>query len=264
MRALKSKWATRLAGATLAAGLAFSAAPASAALIGYYDFENSDATDTSGQANHGIVGFTTLGQGVGGGIGGDFSVAAGTANIITLPFDIRAANFPTLTMGAFVRSGIGNGNASKVLSHDNGGFDRTLGRDTRSGTSGGYAGFTGGGVLNSSTTLTAGGAYDFIAIRYTGANTIMTVNGVHTTGADASAGNVGFTSLYVGGNPGFNEDWVGQIDNVFIFDKALTDQELSTIQQNGGISTNEVPVPAAGLLMAGVMALFGAGALRRW
>ena len=108
---------------------------------------------------------------------------------------------------------------------------------------------------------TAGGGYDFIAVRYNGTNTVLTVNGTHFSATD-STGN-GNLNLFIGGNPSFNEDWVGQIDNVFVFDHMLTDQELQTIRTDGGITVNEVPVPAAGLLMAGVVVLGGAGALRR-
>ena len=252
--------------ATICAGLAVAAAPASAGLVGYYDFESSNANDSSGNGNHSTlgasVGFTAAGQGVNGGIAGDFVSVAGTANMVSLPFDIRGTIMPNLTMSAFVRAGAGNGGFAKVLSHDNAGFDRTLGLDTRGGGPG-YAAFTGSGVLNSGTAATAGGAYDFIAVRYDGTSVSLTVNGVHFTGTDNTDLNIGFTSLFVGGNPGFNEDWIGQIDNVFVFDHILSDQELDTIDQDGGIRTNEVPVPAAGLLMAGVIALFGAGALRR-
>ena len=251
--------------AVFAVGLALANAPAQAGLIGYYEFESSDATDTSGQGNHGTVGggggISFASNGVGGSTAANFSGGVGLANMIDTGIDVNASAIPNLTMGAFVNAGAGIGSFSKVLSHDNGGFDRTLGLDTRGG-SGGFAAFTGGGVLNSNTNPLAG--FDFIAVRYDGTDVTLTVNGAHFTGTDFTGSDVSTFSLFIGGNPGFGQNWAGQIDNVFVFDHILTDQELATIEQNGGIGGSApVPVPAAGLLMAGVIALGGVGALRR-
>lgn len=249
--------------AIIAASLALGAAPAHAGLIGYYDFENSDAADSSGNGNHGTVGggggISFAANGVGGSVAANFSGANGIANMINTGIDINASAIANLTMGAFVNAGIGVSPSGKVLSHDNGGFDRTLGLDTRGG-SGGFAAFTGGGVLNSNTNPAVG--FDFIAVRYNGTTVTLTVNGTHFTGTDFTGSDVSHLALYIGGNPGHGENWKGQIDNVFVFDHLLNDQELDKIYQDGGIDTNPVPVPATGLLMAGIVAFAGLRALR--
>lgn len=266
MRATARKLATLAAAAVV--GSTLGATSAQAGLIGYYEFENSDATDTSGNGNNGTVGggagISFAANGVGGSVAANFSGAGGIANMISLPFDIRAAAgfLPNLTMGAFVQAGNGISSAAKILSHDNGSFDRTLGLDTRSTAGFGYGAFSGIGFLGTGTAPSASG-YDFVAVRYNVSQMIVTVNGAHTIGTDFSDFDVGFTNLFVGGNPGFGENWTGQIDNVFIFDNVLTDQELATIQQNGGIDTSPVPVPAAGVLLASVVALSGLSAYRR-
>lgn len=246
------------------AGLLVTMQPASAGLIGYYTFEASDGTDSSGSGNHGTVGsavgFTAAGLGVDGGVAGSFSDATGTTNMIGLPIDIRAETHPTLTMGAFVTKTPGTSTKAKFLSHDNGGFDRTLGTDFRGGSAAGaYAAFTGVGVFNSGIVPAMTG-YDFVAVRYNAAGTMtLTVNGVHTSTVDNTDFNVGFSQLFIGGNPGFNEDWVGLIDNVFVYDELLSDAELAAIQQARGVpgfSSGQAPEPVSlALIGGGLMAM---------
>ena len=43
----------------------------------------------------------------------------------------------------------------------------------------------------------------------------------------------GESTLRIGSNPGFGEYFSGIIDEVFIFNKALTREQLDTIRQNG-------------------------------
>ncbi|MCP5152409.1 MAG: LamG domain-containing protein [Chromatiales bacterium] len=262
------KTIARLAAATLTAGLL---GPCTAlavplnGLIGLYTFDAADGTDSSGANNHGTVGtgvgFTATGGGVDGGIAADFSVlstganpTANAANAIVLPIDINASSLPQLTMGAWVRPDTtGEGGAGKVFSHDNGSFDRTLGIDPRSGGPG-YALFTGTGVLNANPVVPfVLGDWQFIAARYDGATARLTVGGTTLSATDNTDFDTGFGSLFVGANPFFNEDFDGLVDNVFVYDRALTDQELDDIRLNGVLAQN-VPEPGvAGLLLAGLV-----------
>ncbi len=248
--------------------LVLTATPASAGLIGYYTFENSDAADSSGNGNDGTLGggaglSFSVGGGVGGGTAAQFSGLAGTANLISLPININPGVLPNLTMGAFVDAGVGITAFAKVLSQDNGGFDRTLGVDTRGGTSGAFAAFsnTGAGVLNSNILPTAGVGYDFIAVRYGSGQVTLTVNGTNVSSAAANGS--GNALLYIGGNPGFNENWTGLIDNVFVYDEVLSDADLQTIRVDGGIVLGQAPEPLSLVLIGGGLAAIAGMARRR-
>ena len=243
-------------------------------LVGLYTFDAANGADGSGNGNDGSVGsgvgFTTPGAGVDGGVAADFSIlstgatpGANAANSIVLPININASNLPQLTMGAWVRPrSTGQGGVGKVLSHDNGGFDRTLGIDSRGSNAGtGYAMFTGGGVLDSPSGLLVLDEWQFIAARYDGVTARLTVGTFHGSASDSTDFDVGLTSLFVGSNPAFNEDFDGLIDNVFVYSRFLSDAEIADIRDNGVLVAN-VPEPAA-LSLAAAGLLCGVAARRR-
>lgn len=257
-----------LSAAAVAAAMLVSADAASAlstaGLLGYYDFENSDGADSSGNANDGVVGsavtFTAPGGGVGGGIAARTAVINGggrSAGFIRLPIDVNASALPEVTFGAWVNPA--SGGKGKVFSHDNGGFDRTLGIDSRGGGLG-WSAFTGSAVLGSSPAPFALNEWTFIAASYDGATVTLTVGDQQFTAVDNTDFNVGLTLLALGGNPSYNENFDGAIDNAFVFSRVLSLGELNEIRVNG-LSTAVVPLPATLPLFAGALGLLG---WRRW
>jgi hypothetical protein len=237
------------------------AAPASAALIGFYDFEADLSTDTSGAGNDATtvgasVSHSAVGTGLGGGRAADFAGVGNATNQIVLPLDINHGVIGDMTMGAWIYSkGTING-MGKVLSHDNGGFDRTLGSDSR-GTAPGFdwAAFTGAGVIDidfPQNTL----EWIFLAVRYDGSNTKLTVNGMTVSGPDTTDdGDLGLATLSIGTNPSFlAEAYEGLIDNVFVYDTALSDQELEAVRLNGGPVMPTIPLPLPAVLLASGLA----------
>lgn len=254
--------------AATAAALLVSADAASAlstaGLLGYYDFESSDAADSSGEGNDGVVGSAVTFTAPGGGVDG--GVAMRTARIdgrgrsdgfVNLPIDVNASVLPEVTFGAWVNPA--SGGNGKVFSHDNGGFDRTLGIDTRGGGLG-WSAFTGSGVLGSSPAPFALDEWTFIAASYDGTNVTLTVGSEQFTAADNTDFNVGLTFLALGGNPSYDENFDGLIDNAFVFSRVLSLDELNDIRVNG-VSTAVVPLPATLPLLAGALGLLG---WRRW
>ena len=217
---------------------------ANASLIAYYDF-NGNANDVSGNGNHAtsIVGVTQVAGKTGQAY--DFS---GAGQYIDIPVNINPDSLPFLTMGAWVQTDAA-GSSGKVISHDDGGFDRTIGLDARGGSTG-WSAFTGVGVLGD--TPATQGNWQFIAVAYNqNANSVLLyIDGVIQTSAGMV--NSGANLTRIGGNPTFGNYFDGRIDDVFFYDEVLSQAALDQIRVNG-IPT-VVPVPTAAWL-------FGSGLL---
>jgi Concanavalin A-like lectin/glucanases superfamily/PEP-CTERM motif len=245
-------------------------------LIAFYDFEGN-ANDVSGNGLHGVVngdvvltasGFQGSAYEFGGTTGQNLS------NFIQLPFGINPSTYPELTMGAWVNTDIVGGSsgaiAPKVIGYDNGGFDRALGADFRSGAAtivpSNWSAFAGNqGVLSSGQPVTTGN-WVFLAAVYDQPNATVKLY-VDNTIATVSSASLGSSPLNatIGKNAGFgsNEAWDGRIDNVFFFDEALTTSQIEAIRTNPD-SLNPVPEPSSIALFAmGGLTLLGYGWRRR-
>ncbi|WP_276718929.1 LamG domain-containing protein [Pseudooceanicola nitratireducens] len=245
-------------GGLLALGLASPAAAVTSGLVAFYDFESGDASDASGNGNDGTVvaGVTFGATGYAGSMGAEFTATSGLSGINT-GIDINPAAMPALTMGGWFRADtINNG---KVLSHDNGGFDRTLGLDTRGSVSGvDWTAFSGGGVVDadSVTQDVIAGAWQHVAVVYDGAASGLYVNGTLAESFTATNG-TSIWSLFIGTNPSFNEDFIGGADDVFVFSRALSANEIGSIYSDGITITPAVPLPAGLPLLIGGLGVLG-------
>ncbi|MEE4119783.1 MAG: LamG domain-containing protein [Paracoccaceae bacterium] len=239
--------------------LSLLAAPAFAAPadpLALYRFDQGDATDSSGNGNDGTIvgGVSFAASQPGFGTAASFSPAPGLSGIRT-PVDINSAVLPALTMGAWIRPdtfGTGSFGPGKMLSHDNGGFDRTIGFDGRGDSPGtNIAAFTGSGVADIDGTFSAFGTWTHYAVRYDGANSALFRNGAPVESFTAGS-SVSGLSLFIGTNPGFDEDFDGLMDDVFVYGRALTDAEIADIFANG--FATPVPLPAGLPLLAAALA----------
>jgi hypothetical protein len=245
--------------------LALGTIPAHASLIGLYKFEGN-ANDTSGNGNHGTLSANppTLTAPGGGYTANDpnsraYQFGAGSNALdpnnqfVTLPININPSVMPQVTFGAWVQYEATDAQVIRgIISHDNGNYDRTLDIDTRGG--GGekwclFVGPTGTGVYCQSSTSNN---WTFVAARYDAAtNTAqLTINGTHSAVLTANPGQ-GLANLTVGRNPNFDLPFRGLIDDVFVFDSYLTNDQLDRIAR-GGIA--DVPEPAS-------LAIIGSGLL---
>ncbi len=230
--------------AALAAAIWAAETPAQADLLGLYTFDDGTASDSSGFANHGDVFGGASAVPFGGSDGLGYMNFDGVNGVIHTPLDINADTNPRFTMGAWARIPSGTAAANRqILAHDDGGWDRALGTDTRGNADGAgdvnyrWTGFTGNGPLGN-TTPVAGteDTWVFMAAVYdvpAGQMQIHVDNNVFTsTPVHGASG----WNLFVGGNPlgaCCAEYWVGDIDNVFAFNEALSGAEIDAIRTGG-------------------------------
>jgi len=114
-------------------------------LVAYYPF-SGNANDTSGNGYDGTVYGATLTTDRFGNSNSAYSFD-GSENYISIPVNINYDTLPQLTMVAWVVPSFIPPNPRKVIiSHADGGYDRTMTIDHRSGTTG-YSAFTGNGVF---------------------------------------------------------------------------------------------------------------------
>lgn len=227
-----------------------------AGLVGFYDFEGN-ANDKSGNGNHGsIISGTevTLTNSGYEGQAYDFS-GSNTNSYISLPIDINPSAMPDFTMGAWVNADSVAASVG-ILSHDNGGFDRTLGTDNRgSGTSTDWSAFTGSGVIDTNVVATTG-SWVFLAMTVVdGGDVTLYVQDSATTISSANTSEsfgTGDTSIEVGGNVSFSAMFDGQIDNVFVYDRALAGSEITEIFEGGA---SAIPEPNQYSILFGLVAI---------
>lgn len=200
---------------------------ANAGIIGLYQF--NDATnigrDTSGRGNHATsfgAGYTTSGYQYG-------ATSLSGSSYLRVTIDVNPGVLPEMTWGAWVMPNQTNG-IRAVISADDGNFDRTINIDPRGGST--WSVFRGTGVFGSgvgpSTTK-----WTFLAAVYDQATASVTF---HVDGQSFStSSNFGksWTFFDIGHNPSFGEFFVGSIDNVFVYDRALSSGEIAEIREYG-------------------------------
>ena len=217
---------------------------ASGELIALYSFDDAEnpGADSSGQGNDisGTVGAApTWGSDIGFNDTGAYDFAGGT---LTAPVDINAGVIPDMTWGAWVRTNNTSPGLRKIMGHDNGGWDRTIGLDSRNGQFR-YTSFTGFGrpVVGDLPGPESTEDWTFIAASYdSAAGTVSVYVDLDASSvADALVAvtetarwNNGQGSFAIGGLRPDNtaELWDGAIDNVFVYNEALSEEEIDALR----------------------------------
>ncbi len=156
---------------------------------------------------------------------------SGEGSKVSVPLDINAAKFPLLTVTAWVRfrGDVASTPQMQAFSQDNGDFDRGFGVDHRAGrwgwsAFGGTAGVFGGAPVKAE-------EWTFLVLIYDQLNqqASLLVNDETFEVAKADLG-AGESFFWLGGNPGFDEFFVGDIAHLQIFDRLLTPEQLVAVK----------------------------------
>ena len=235
-------------------------------LIAFYTFDdaNDPFADSSGQGND-ITGTNgtapTWGSDIGFADTGAHDFSGGT---LLAPIDINAGAIPDMTWGAWVRTDNTNPGLRKILGHDNGGWDRTLGLDNRNGQFR-YTSFTGFGrpVVGNLPGPANTEDWTFVAASYdSAAGTVSVYVDVDASSTDdelvavteTARWNTGWPTFAIGGIRPDNtsELWDGVIDNVFVYNEVLSPAEIAALRTDFGIEISD-----PNIVISRVSPLFG-------
>jgi hypothetical protein len=208
-------------------------AAAPSGLVGAYGFEEAagtTATDSSGLGNTGVINgparVTT----------GKFGRALtfdGVNDLVTIP-DSASLDITRMTLEAWVRPTVlGTAWRSVLLKEQPGDFVYALYATTNASRPSGYV-FIGGEKEARGTAALTVNTWTHLATTYDGANLRLYVNGtlVKTT---AQTGNIATSSgaLQLGGNTIWGEWYAGTLDDVRVYNKALTAAEIQADMTRG-------------------------------
>ncbi|MGK0185446.1 MAG: hypothetical protein ACI9R3_001224 [Verrucomicrobiales bacterium] len=217
-------------------------------LLGFYPFDDpADPTkDASGNGNDLDATLAEPTYSEAGGFNAGAYEFDGQQRLVA-PIDINPFEQPKLTMGAWVKTSELAPGLRKVMGHDNGGWDRTIGLDNRNaGDPFRYTSFIGNGrpVIGELPGPESTDDWTFFAAVYDDDNAEVTVYvdlDASTTGdelefsTEPTAFGDGFPELSIGSirPDATNEGWVGLIDNAFIFGAALSAEQITFMRDLG-------------------------------
>ncbi|HWB03491.1 MAG TPA: LamG-like jellyroll fold domain-containing protein [Verrucomicrobiales bacterium] len=216
-----------------------------ATLKAFYSFDDAvnPLNDESGNGFHLTTAGVTPEWGATTGFGnsGGYQFSAGR---LIGPIDVNPGVMPQMSWGAWVRTdSLVPTPLKKVMGHDNGAWDRTIGLDNRNGDFR-YSSFNGNGIIVGSPGPVNTTDWTFLAATYDQIAATATVYvdlNVATTSdppqsfTEAATFNDGWNTFAIGDlRPDItSEPWVGAIDNVFIYTGVLSDEEIRNLRDNG-------------------------------
>jgi len=174
-------------------------------------------TDLSGNGNHGgmaaAVAYSTE-------CGGCMNLS-GSATGIWTNLDAQPTALPTATWMCFLKPANVSG-LQMIMSTDDGGYDRTV--ETSRG-DGNFNIFTGGGSWAAAPTTV--GAWQFICVVYAAADHLFYKNSTQYARGAAFSGGATTGRFTIGCAPSGSERYAGLVNNVMVYNRALTAAEVS-------------------------------------
>ncbi len=203
-------------------------------LVAYYPFDG-DTMDYSGNGNDG----TNNGATIVSGISGNALDFDGKADYVSLPININPDVMSQVTMALWVKSD--SDSRATVISHDNGRYDRTIDIDTRGGGLG-WSAFSGsGGVLGYHTVTTD--KWTFLAVVYDQDTETVKLYVDGTMYEEEGSLGPGWDTINIGSNPSFGAYFDGVIDEVRIYNYALSQNEIDSLYEGETVQSTGDGIP---------------------
>ena len=149
---------------------------------------------------------------------------------LPVEFNLNPEALPQCTLVTWARYTGESQGVHQVISHDDGGYDRSLGLDDRGG-QWGWSCFAGNqGVLGGIAVKPA--EWTFLAVVYDEAaqTTTLYVGDEKAEAKDSHSG-AGQETLNLGANPSYGEFFEGDVEPVMVFDRALSEEEIRALQK---------------------------------
>lgn len=211
-------------------------------LVGMWSFNGPDisgttAYDRSGQGNNGTL--TNGPKPVIGKVGQGLSFAT-LNNYVNVGATIFSSNAP-FTISAWVNPSVVNNNNMRIFDVANAGDGFWLGMDQTTGNKFNINLYNGTGTNINSTTVAVVNRWYHVVATYNGTVGYIYVNGVLENSATDGYNGGGTRYMFIGGTGGtgsgnhgaYGDDWNGKIDEVRVYNRALTAAEITSLYQIG-------------------------------
>lgn len=194
--------------------------------VAFYDFEGN-INDVSGNGNHG----TSSTAGFGAGFEGQ-GLDIDPGEVAVVPTILRPGFAPRVTIGTWVDVDA-VGTRGTILSTDTGGFDRGLNIDSRGNGTNSYTAFTGSGQVLPGPPASPGDGFVFMAATFDQVNGQVTLNVDGNVSTRAATQGDAQNFMRIGLHAFAGEPLDGQVDNVFVYNSVLTNDEIEAIRTGG-------------------------------
>jgi hypothetical protein len=190
-------------------------------------------------------GVLTNGIGFGAGRYGQAFSLDGTNDYVATQLDVSPAGMEVTTWEAWIYpTRLNHTTRQQILSDDNGGYDRSLLIEARSTN---FCVFTGNGIWMP--TNASPNQWQHVAVVFALDHIDFYKNGERFLLNSAPGFGTTLNKLQIGRNPGYGEYFQGLIDDVAIYRRALSPDEVQALYQNGGtVRCGTKPFREAGLL----------------
>ena len=223
----------------------------STGLVAAYGFEEGSGTTTVDASGLGNTGTITAGTWTTAGRFGNALSFNGTSSLVTIA-DVAALRLSTtMTLEAWVRPTSSTSWRCAMLKESSGGLAYGLYSSDASSRPGGYV-FVGSEVDATAPSAIALNAWTHLAATYDGATLRLFVNGTQVT-SRALTGSIASSTqpLRIGGNQVWGEYFAGLIDEVRVYNRALSAAEIQ-IDMNTAVSVADTTPPVISSVSASV------------